>query len=45
MNKSISFKDNPQYTYSYQVAADDEQTYITHTENREGADVRKHLFG
>jgi len=33
------FNDNPQYTYSYQVAADDEQTYIAHTESRDGADV------
>ena len=32
-------KDNPQYTYAYQVAAEDEQTYIAHQEQRDGTDV------
>ena len=32
-------KDNPQYTYAYQVAAEDEQTYIAHQEQRDGDDV------
>ena len=31
--------DNPQYTYAYQVAAEDEQTYIAHQEQRDGDDV------
>ena len=30
---------NPQYTYSYQVADDDEQTYLAHNENRDGDQV------
>jgi len=30
------FDPNPQYTYSYQVAADQQQTYITHEESRDG---------
>lgn len=33
------FNDNPQYTYAYQVAAEDEQTYIAHQEQRDGDDV------
>merc|ERR1712038_1206024 len=33
------FNDNPQYTYAYQVAAEDEQTYIAHEEKRDGTDV------
>ena len=33
------FQPNPVYTYNYQVANDDEQTYIAHTENRDGAQV------
>merc|ERR1712223_598925 len=33
------FNDNPQYTYAYQVAAEDEQTYIAHQEQRDGTDV------
>jgi len=39
LDEDAPFNDNPQYTYSYQVAADDEQTYIAHTESRDGADV------
>lgn len=30
---------NPQYTYSYQVADDDEQTYLAHTESRDNDEV------
>ena len=30
---------NPQYTYSYQVADDEEQTYLAHNENRDGDSV------
>jgi len=30
---------NPSYTYSYQVAADDTQTYIAHNENRKDGAV------
>merc|ERR1712038_360591 len=33
------FNDNPQYTYAYQVAAENEQTYIAHQEQRDGTDV------
>ena len=33
------FQDNPQYTYAYQVASDEQQTYIAHQESRDGADV------
>lgn len=31
-----AFDPNPQYTYKYQVAADTQQTYITHEESRDG---------
>jgi hypothetical protein len=38
--KYFSFlQPNPQYTYSYQVSADDQQTYLAHEENRNGEDV------
>lgn len=30
---------NPKYSYTYQVASDNEQTYIAHQESRDGADV------
>merc|ERR1719245_1781999 len=33
------FDPNPSYTYSYQVAADDEQTYIAHQEQRDNSVV------
>ena len=33
------FQPNPSYTYSYQVAADDTQTYIAHNEAREDGAV------
>jgi len=33
------FDPNPVYTYAYQVAADDQQTYISHTESRDGPQV------
>lgn len=33
------FDPNPQYTYSYQVASDEEQTYLAHSESRDGEDV------
>jgi len=33
------FNENPQYTYAYQVASDEKQTYISQTENRDGANV------
>merc|ERR1712110_182912 len=33
------FNENPQYTYAYQVASDEKQTYIQQTENRDGANV------
>ena len=32
-------QDNPQYTYSYQVANDEKQTYISKKETRDGAQV------
>jgi len=38
--QSPLFDDNPQYTYSYQVAADDQQTYIAQSESRDGANVQ-----
>jgi len=34
------FDPNPQYTYQYQVAAEEQQTYIAHQESRDGAEVR-----
>merc|ERR1712226_1778961 len=37
--EEVPFNDNPQYTYAYQVAAEDEQTYIAHQEKRDGDDV------
>ena len=37
-------KDNPQYTYAYQVAAEDEQTYIAHQEQRDGTDVSIYII-
>merc|ERR1711963_1349522 len=33
------FNPNPQYAYAYQVADDDQQTYIAHQEERDGVDV------
>ena len=33
------FDPNPIYTYSYQVADENEQTFIAHEENRDGEDV------
>jgi len=33
------FNDNPQYSYAYQVADDNAQTYIAHEEKRDGAEV------
>jgi len=33
------FDANPQYTYAYQVASDEKQTYISQTENRDGDSV------
>ena len=33
------FQPNPQYQYSYQVSAEDEQTYIAQQESRDGAEV------
>merc|ERR1712226_727008 len=37
--EEVPFNDNPQYTYAYQEAAEDEQTYIAHQEKRDGDDV------
>ena len=34
-----SLQPNPVYTYNYQVSNDEEQTYITHTESRDGDQV------
>ena len=40
MNRYTSpFQPNPKYSYSYQIADDDKQTYITHKEDRDGTDV------
>jgi len=33
------FNPNPQYTYQYQVAAEEQQTYIAHQESRDGTEV------
>jgi len=33
------FEEHPKYTYAYQVATDETQTYITQTENRDGDKV------
>ena len=35
----LFFQPNPSYTYSYQVAADETQTYIAHNENRKDGAV------
>ena len=40
MNFSNTLQDNPQYSYAYQVADDDAQTYIAHQESREGTEVQ-----
>ena len=39
MNVLTSLQDNPQYSYAYQVADDNAQTYIAHEEKRDGAEV------
>ena len=39
LNRLGPINPNPQYTYSYQVADDKEQTYLAHNENRDGDQV------
>jgi len=40
LEEEVFFDDNPQYAYSYQVADEEQQTYIKQAEERDGAEVK-----